>query len=856
MASQWLTSVVLWLQKWLPGGKTTSVVSQTSIETRPEGPLPEEATSATREFKLMRLSQKKADQLAADLARCSAAMRQACERVEKDFLAMGERLQAIYGQATQLAQMTQAAVEKIGHDAEDNMLVKVTQTSRQALDELDQGQGRILECLERVRTVGDQLLGLHKMIAGLKGVAKTLKIVAININIESSRSAESHESFLVLAREIRALSDTVADVAGTLSEETKAIAADLDAMHQVMGRKLSHFQQVAQNAHTQLDRTIPEVQALISGAMRALQHVGDDAQILSRSTGEIVVNLQIHDNTSQRIEHIVHALAQARQQLEQAGGDTNAITLAHTNFEPQQAQLKSILEDIDQVHQALEEIDPELCYMAWDIVLTTSQDENAVRDVFIFVEDISEIKIQKIQEDPADHKKIGEILVERGDVSCADLETALNRQSRIDQVLVSGKIVSQGAVDAALAEQTHLKQRQFQKQESLAASSIRVASEKLDKLVDLVGELVTVQARLSQKAAAQEDADLLNIAEVVERLTAELRDNTMSIRMLPIGTTFSKFKRLVRDLSNELGKKVVLTTAGGQTELDKKVIEQLNDPLVHIIRNSIDHGVESPGMREAAGKPREGKVHLSAEHSGANVLIRICDDGAGLNAAAIRETAVAKGLIPPEADKSDRELFNLIFAPGFSTIKNVTSVSGRGVGMDVVKRGIESLRGNIEVESTAGQGTAITLKLPLTLAIIDGLLVETDGEKYVLPLSIIEECVELTREDVRHTHGRNILNIRGDLVPYISLRERFRIQGAPPDIEQIVIGEAQGQRLGIVVDRVIGQRQIVIKTMSKVYNDVDEISGATILGDGTIALILDIAKLLETDEEESERKAA
>jgi two-component system chemotaxis sensor kinase CheA len=374
-------------------------------------------------------------------------------------------------------------------------------------------------------------------------------------------------------------------------------------------------------------------------------------------------------------------------------------------------------------------------------------------------------------------------------------------------------------------------------------------------LVDLVGELVTVQARLSQKANADQDADLLNIAEVVERLTAELRDNAMSIRMMPFGTTFSKFRRLVRDLSNELGKQVLLTTSGGETELDKTVIEQLNDPLVHILRNSIDHGIEPPQVREAAGKPAHGTVHLSAEHSGAHVLIRISDDGAGLNVAAIRKTALARGLIQSETEKSDREIINLIFAPGFSTNTQVTQVSGRGVGMDVVKRGIESLRGSIDIENAQGQGAVISLKLPLTLAIIDGLLVETNSDKYVLPLSVIEECVELTREDVQRTHGRHILNIRGNIVPYVSLREKFQIYENRPPIEQVVISETNGKHIGIVVDRVIGQHQIVIKTMSKIYSDVDEISGATILGDGTIALVLDIARLIGKDEDEAKQAA-
>ena len=508
----------------------------------------------------------------------------------------------------------------------------------------------------------------------------------------------------------------------------------------------------------------------------------------------------------------------------------------------------------------LEEIDPEACYTGWDIVLTTEHDMNAIRDVFIFVEEDSRIDIQEIESADcldleSDARKLGEILVERGDISGQDLETALAERPRIGEVLVERKLVDKSAVQTALAEQTHVQQTRRQVQESVAASTIRVASEKLDSLVDLVGELVTVQARLSQKADAADDADLTNIAEVVERLTAELRDNAMSIRMMPFGTTFSKFKRLVRDLSNELGKQVALSTAGGETELDKTVIEQLNDPLVHILRNSIDHGVESPETRQAAGKPDQGKVHLSAEHSGAHVLIRISDDGAGLDADAIRKKAIEKELLQAETECSDREAFNLIFAPGFSTSAQVTSVSGRGVGMDVVKRGIEALRGTIDVDSTPGQGTVITLKLPLTLAIIDGLLVETHGEKYVLPLAAIEECVELSRADVQRMNGRNILNIRGEMVPYISLRERFGILGDRPDIEQVIINEVNGENIGIVVDRVIGQHQIVIKTMSKVYGDVDEISGATILGDGTIALILDIAKLIGSETAEPRQAA-
>jgi two-component system chemotaxis sensor kinase CheA len=498
----------------------------------------------------------------------------------------------------------------------------------------------------------------------------------------------------------------------------------------------------------------------------------------------------------------------------------------------------------------LDGLDPEDCHVYWDIILTTRQGINAIRDVFIFVEDASRITIDAIEQprdnaSEIDYKRIGEILIERGDLSESDIAEAVCRQKRIGEILVETKTVEPGMIESALAEQNHISQVRKKRQEDSMASSIRVAAVKLDTLVDLVGELVTVQARLSEKAVREPDADLRNIAETVERLTTELRDNTMSIRMLPIGSTFSKLKRLVRDLSNELGKDVVMATKGAETELDKTVIEQLSDPLVHIIRNSIDHGIEPPERRAAAGKPRQGKVHLCAEHSGGSVLIRIGDDGAGLDIGQIREKAVGKGLIGADAQMSDKEIFSLIFIPGFSTAATVSSVSGRGVGMDVVKRSMEGLRGSVDIESIRGKGTTITLKLPLTLAVIDGLLVEIGKSKYVLPLSTIEQCVELTPQDLARGHGRNVINVQGRIVPYIPLRERFQIPGSPPDIEQVVINEVAGLRIGMVVDRVVGEHQIVIKTMSRLYRNVEEISGATILGDGTVALILDVPRMLE-----------
>jgi two-component system chemotaxis sensor kinase CheA len=507
----------------------------------------------------------------------------------------------------------------------------------------------------------------------------------------------------------------------------------------------------------------------------------------------------------------------------------------------------------------LTDIDPEACYTYWDIILTTDKGINAIKDVFIFVEDDCKITIDVIYDstkfgEEFGNKRVGDILVERGFVTQEDIDQVIVRQKRIGEILVEAKMVDQRKIESALAEQQHLKeikQKEQQKEQPVdVASSIRVSSDKLDSLVNLVGEMVTVQARFSQLCAFKNDPDFLSVAEEVERLTAELRDQTMSIRMLPIGTTFSKFKRLVRDLSKELGKEIELTTEGAETELDKTVIEKLGDPMVHLIRNCIDHGIETPDMRISVGKPAQGMVHLSARHSGAYVLIEIKDDGAGLDADAIRAKAIDKGLIAPEDELTEKEIYSLILAPGFSTAKTVTNVSGRGVGMDVVKRAIDNLRGSIGISSQKGIGTTITLKLPLTLAIIEGLLVQIGKEYFILPLSVVEECIELSREDIANAHGRHLANVRGQIVPYIRLREQFAINGKQPEIEQIVIAGVESHRVGFVVDNVVGEHQTVIKTLGRVYKDIEGISGATILGEGTVALILDISKLYQIIERE------
>jgi two-component system chemotaxis sensor kinase CheA len=499
----------------------------------------------------------------------------------------------------------------------------------------------------------------------------------------------------------------------------------------------------------------------------------------------------------------------------------------------------------------LEDLDPESCLLGWDVVLGTEREIDAVRDVFIFVEDNCDIRVEELHWQGADDQtRLGDILIERGDLTPEDLTAVLVKQKLIGEMLQESGAAETCVIESALAEQQQARLVQRDRQDRQLASSVRVPAEKLDILVALVGELVTVQASLSRKAANEEDAEWLSISEKVERLTTELRDHTMDIRMLPIGTTFNKFKRLARDLSNDLGKEVALVTEGGETELDKTVIERLNDPLVHIIRNSIDHGIESPETREKQGKPRQGRITLSAVHSGAHVLIRVSDDGRGIDPEMIRAKAIQRGIIAPDEELTEKELFSLVFAPGFSTAEKVTDVSGRGVGMDVVKRGIENLRGSIELDSRLGQGTIVTLKLPLTLAIIDGLLVEIGGTSFVMPLSSVEECKELTREDLKRANGRNLLTIRDEIVPFVPLREMLGLDGTRPVIEQIVITDMDGFRMGFVVDQIVGEHQTVIKNLGKTYKDARGFSGATILADGTVALILDVGGLSEIAREE------
>lgn len=495
-------------------------------------------------------------------------------------------------------------------------------------------------------------------------------------------------------------------------------------------------------------------------------------------------------------------------------------------------------------------MDPEKCYLAWDLVLTTEQPRNELDDVFIFVQDDWSIDIELIDtdghwSDVPDEKQLGEILIEKGDATADQVAHAHSQQKKIGEILSESEKVAPEKVKAALEEQELVRKVHNERKAGAGVANVKVPAEKLDTLMDLVGELVIAQARLTQSAAKLKDPALLNITEDIERLTTELRDNTLGLRMLPIGTSFARFRRLVRDLSNDLGKQVELITEGAETELDKTVIDRLGDPLVHLIRNSIDHGIESPEDRLAKGKSKKGTVKLSAVHSESQVVIKIEDDGAGMNPQVLRTKAVERGLISEDAKPSNQELYNMVFEAGFSTAKTISNVSGRGVGMDVVKRSIEALRGKVSIDSEPGKGSVVTVELPLTLAIIEGLLISVSDEYYVIPLSIVDECIELNVEEVNQANGKRLAEVRGELVPYMRLRECFENGGMTPDIEQIIIVRNGESRFGFTADEVIGQHQTVIKGLGKMYEGVKGLAGATILGDGAVALILDAPALIQ-----------
>jgi len=482
---------------------------------------------------------------------------------------------------------------------------------------------------------------------------------------------------------------------------------------------------------------------------------------------------------------------------------------------------------------SLDEFDPNKCYTTWEIFLSTKSDINSITDVFIFVEDDCELRVNLV----CDYNLLSTpLFVEK-------IEDVRNKQQEIGLSQVQDFVANMVSPEVKQLQKSK-DEKSIQGLKDQTISSIRVASDKLDQLMNLVSELVTTQARLSLYAETDGRPELLNIAENVQKLSRQLRDNAFSIVLIPIENMLTRFQRLVRDLSKELKKDVVFEAEGTDTELDKTIIENLTDPLMHILRNSLDHGIETPQVRIEKGKPAQGKILLKAFYSGANVIIQIFDDGSGIDTNFIRTKAIQKGLISHETPLTKKEILDLIFIPGFSTAANVTDVSGRGVGMDVVKRKIADIRGEVEVESEINIGTTLTIKLPLTLSIIDGLLVKIEEVYYVIPLSVIDKIYAIEHTKLMKAFNNTIV-LDGEQIPFFYLRNEFGLSENNTTHEQIIVVRYEDKRVGLALDNVIGEYQAVLKPLGKHYKKQEIISGATILGDGTIALVMDTNKAIK-----------
>lgn len=513
---------------------------------------------------------------------------------------------------------------------------------------------------------------------------------------------------------------------------------------------------------------------------------------------------------------------------------------------------------------SMEEMDPELNYLGFEIDLNTEEDKEAIEQVFEFVRDDCQLTIlspraninhyaQMIQDLPESEMRIGEILVRSGALTQQELEDALKDQATgatgsadipskpLGDVLVEKKLVHEEVVAAAVEKQG--KSKDFR---NTSSRWLRVDAEKLDSLINLVGELVIAGAGTNLQAARLGDEDLLESMSSMNRLVEEIRDNALRLRMVQIGETFNRFQRVVRDVSRELGKDIDLVINGADTELDKTVVEKIGDPLMHLVRNAMDHGIESADMRLASGKSAQGSLTLNAYHDSGSIVIEVIDDGRGLDKAKILAKATEKGIINANAVLSDAEIYRLIFEAGFSTAEQVTNLSGRGVGMDVVKKNIQALRGTVDVDSEMGVGTTISIRLPLTLAIIDGFLVGVGDSSFVIPLDMVLECIELSDEEKEETNQQHYINLRGEVLPFLRLREMFDEHGGNRGSrENIVVVQYGGQKAGFVVDSLLGEFQTVIKPLGKIFQQIKGISGATILGSGDVAVILDVPNLVQ-----------
>jgi len=507
----------------------------------------------------------------------------------------------------------------------------------------------------------------------------------------------------------------------------------------------------------------------------------------------------------------------------------------------------------------LAEFDPEQLYLGFEITLESAATQSEIENAFMFVRDDSDIQIipprsnisayiNLIKSLPENTHRLGEILVKSHVISHKDLEQALATQKAqavaqvqiplLGEILIADQDVAPELVTAALDKQKKNQERRVTPENRF----IRVDAERLDKLINLIGELVVNRQRVDLLASGSGNINLIEAITSMGNFTEQIRDAALTLRMVPMAETFQKFKRVVRDTAKELGKEIELDIEGAETELDRSMVEKLNDPLMHIVRNAMDHGIESVAVRQSRNKPSAGTISLKARHDAGNIVLDISDDGGGLDLERIRKKAITNGVIEEGVQLSRHELYQLIFHPGLSTAEHVTNLSGRGVGMDVVKRNISELQGSIEIDSEVGVGTQFTIRLPLTLAIIDGFHVAAGNIDFIVPQNTILECVDLG--SLHHVQGQSCVNLRGEQIPYIRLQKLFALQAVDNSREKLVVVQFGDKRAGIVVDILHGEIQTVVKPMGPIFQALKGIGGSSLLGTGAVALILDVQQLI------------
>jgi two-component system chemotaxis sensor kinase CheA len=553
-----------------------------------------------------------------------------------------------------------------------------------------------------------------------------------------------------------------------------------------------------------------------------------------------------HSELVERIKSIANSLESNIEQSSVAISSTIAQKATYyVYFHPEQKVFKSgtnplyLIDDLTGLGEAtvmpcleripsLHDIAADMCYTGFEVILVTEKPITDIREVFIFVEHSCEIIIERI----------ADINLLRHELFSNQLRKTKSDSGPLG--LVKIKLMVEAVRVESYSEPAFTTASISTKTN---VTSIRVSSDKLEELMNLISELVTSQARLTLLTQQQGFQELIDLSENMEKISRRLRDNAFNICLIPLQTLETRFQRLVHDLSNELNKEIEFIAEGVETELDKSIIEKITDPILHILRNCIDHGIESPDDRVLKGKKRQGRIEMKAYQSGTSVHIQITDDGKGIDSERIRAKALSKGLISTDAVLSKQELIEMIFHPGLSTAEKVTDVSGRGVGMDIVKRNIQAVHGEVTLKSEVDEGTTITIKLPLTLSIVEGMLVRIASSEYILPLTVVDKCFEIETEKLQEELTQKFI-LDGNLTPVFNLREAFQEQGSKPDITQIIKIHHDEFAVGITVDAVIGQYQAVMKPLGNLYSSQKEFSGATILGDGTVALVIDTARLI------------